>query len=136
MMTLCRMSLFPEPGHNIAVKLIPENGHHHPHLNIQDIKPPVVSEPGAASSRQTDLMYSKPLRKLGFSIDSIVGVKREAGSPPASRSGSPPTVRRRRSWSPDTSSPPRDGHGLERPRSRSPRWSVSPPPFTGNLYSI
>ena len=126
-------------GQQLAVKLLQEQiNQQPPPPSSQDTKPPrhllsdIMMPPSAAvtnssSPNSADLMYSKPLRKLGFSIDSIVGVKREASSPPASpRSNSPPGLRRQRSWSP----PDRSG-GEDRARSRSPRWSVSPPPFTG-----
>ena len=133
-------------GQQLAAKLLheqitqPNSGQDtKPRHLLSDIMmpPSAVNNSHSSSPNSADLMYSKPLRKLGFSIDSIVGVKREAASPPASpRSNSPPSsagLRRQRSWSPPDRSPSRaGGSGSEdRARSRSPRWSVSPPPFTG-----
>ncbi len=131
-------------GQQLAAKLLheqitqPSSGQDtKPRHLLRDIMmPPSAVNNSHSSPNAADLIYSKPLRKLGFSIDSIVGVKREAASPPSSpRSNSPPTsagLRRQRSWSPPDNSPSRAGGGSEeRARSRSPRWSVSPPPFTG-----
>ena len=80
---------------------------------------PVHSAP--AATHTTNIFTSKA--KLGFSIDSIVGVKRERSPSP----DSPSPVRIKRSWSPPCS--PDDLRLAARPQSpRSPRpRSVSPP---------
>ena len=78
------------------------------------------------NNQSPDIFTSKA--KLGFSIDSIVGVKRERSRSPTSPLRSP--VRIKRSWSPPASPTDFSLTSREsRPRSRSPirPRSVSPP---------